>query len=143
MMGVVGSAGRSFSPWHAPQSRRLVLDCIRPSGGRAGEERGHNNATQHEKGIRGTNAALIWRGGHASRSNKRGRPKTPIERGAAERGATRSYGDREGDDVVAALESICAVAARTDDDILFAVDHVGRRGRIDAGYARLELAIRN
>ena len=29
--------------------RRLFLDCIRPSGGRAGEERGHSNTTQHQR----------------------------------------------------------------------------------------------
>src|SRR5580704_19622912 len=50
----------------------------------------------------------------------------------------RALLDREGDDVVAALGIDLGVAARTDDDILLAVDHVRRRGGIDAG-ASLEL----
>src|ERR1700722_4180611 len=50
----------------------------------------------------------------------------------------RALLDREGDDVVAALGIDLGVAARTDDDILLAVDHVGRRRRIDA-RASLEL----
>ena len=49
---------------------------------------------------------------------------------------TRRSIDRKGDDVVAALEVDLRVSARTDDNVLLAVDRVGGRRRVDAGSGK-------
>ena len=76
-------------------------------------------------------------GARGLRSNKKAASPRTVIPGEAANEARRLL-DREGDDGVAALGVDLGVAARSDDDILLAVDHVGRRRRIDAG-AGLEL----
>ena len=118
--------------------RRLVLDRIRPSGGRAGEERGRDSdyATLREIPRALTSRAFARR--VVARSNEKAAALRTCDPGAAAvRSAKRSL-DREGDDGVAALGVDLGVAARADDDVLLAADHVGGRRRIDAG-AGLEL----
>src|SRR5271163_3609085 len=137
MIGIAGSAGRPFSPWHAPQTS--ALSAIASAQAAFAAER--SAATTTLRNMRGNPSrgkfAPICAPRRLKVKRKGRHPRTAI-RG---RRPTKRDGvllDREGDDVVAALGIDLGVAARTDDDILLAVDHVGRRGRIDA-CAGLEL----
>src|SRR6185437_11925921 len=79
----------------------------------------------------------IWLG-RAPRSNeKAAAPGLMIRGKRPKQSGLRSVG-REGDDAVSALVVELGVAARADDDVLLAVDHVGRGRRVHA-RARLEL----
>src|ERR1700729_4014445 len=135
MIGIAGSAGKPFSPWHALQTS--TLSAIASAQAAVAAER--SAATTTLRNMRGNPSRrqhrvhLAWRA-----------PPGQTKRAAAARfgrqrpNDARRLFDSEGDDVVAALGVDLGVAARTDDDILLAVDHVGGRGRIDAG-ASLEL----
>src|ERR1700729_2699076 len=137
MIGIAGSAGSPFSPWQALQtdalssteSTRAAVAAKRSAAIRT--LRNMNGNPSHR-----ANAPPIARCAALGQTKKAAIPG--LRSGGRRPYEARGLLDREGDDVVAALGVDLGVAARTDDDILLAVNHVGRRGRVDAG-AGLEL----
>src|ERR1700722_8922363 len=137
MIGIAGSAGSPFSPWQALQTDALSSTESAQAAVAAKRSaaittlRNMNGNPSHR-----ANAPPIARCAALGQTKKAAIPG--LRSGGRRPYEARGLLDREGDDVVAALGVDLSVAARTDDDILLAVDHVGRRGRIAAG-AGLEL----
>src|ERR1700722_10186294 len=136
MIGAVGYWGTPSTPWHAPQS--AALSSIESAQAALAPARSAATTTlRNMQGFLHAPTSRPSARGDRSRSNEKA--ATPgLRSGGGGQRKLRTLLDREGDDVVAALGVDLGVAARTDDDILLAVDHVGRRGRIDA-RAGLEL----
>src|SRR5690242_15981841 len=136
MIGIEGSAGRPFSPWHAAQI--WALSSIESAEAAvAPAMRTATTATLRniDETLRAQSTRSFARR-RAEVKRKRPPPSDSDRREAA--GEARGLLDRKGDDGVAALGVDLGVAARTDDDILLAADHIGGGRSVDAG-AGLEL----
>src|SRR5580704_7274439 len=108
MIGIDGSKGRPFSPWHAVQTD--ALSSIESAQATFAAER--SAATTTLRNMRGNPSRPRSRPfgvGHASRSNKKA---APLDRTGRPTKCDGVLLDREGDDGVAALGVDLGVAAR-------------------------------
>ena len=107
MIGIAGSAGKPFSPWHALQTS--TLSAIASAQAAVAAER--SAATTTLRNMRGNplsaEIALISRGGPSRSNEKAASPDCDL--GEAANDARTLLG--EGDDVVAALGVDLSVAA--------------------------------